>query len=132
MEQIVRFLTPSLAMLITYLGNIELVANPPTRAAAWKFCGMLFPALWLMSVGPSGLINKGGFLMRLFKLESSRQKAALFGLVWLLIFLLAAYVINEGHTTSDFSTHLIYGIAYAGLMSSLGVFAFLAAVPETK
>jgi hypothetical protein len=94
------------------------------------FWCVLLPALWLASVCPERLIRKGGSLMRIFRVKSSRQNVALFGLIWFLVFLVTAFFLHSEILKSLFIKRLLYCISYGGLMSALGVFAFLALHPE--
>jgi hypothetical protein len=55
---------------------------------------------------------------------------ALFGLIWFLVFLVTAFFLHSEILKSLFIKRLLYCISYGGLMSALGVFAFLALHPE--
>jgi hypothetical protein len=129
-EQIVRFLPPILGVMFIFLSKTEFV-TAPKRGFAWKAIGLLFPALWLAGVGPSGLIHDGGFVMQLIGIPSSRQRVAVIGLVWLCVFLLCAYLASSGLMKPNaYSAKVNYMLAYAGLMSALGVYSFLAVSPN--
>ena len=128
-SQLLRVLPPVLAATLLFLVRIELVPAPPD-SIGWKAVGLLLPALWLASVCPERLIRKGGSLMRIFRVKSSRQNVALFGLIWFLVFLVTAFFLHSEILKSLFIKRLLYCISYGGLMSALGVFAFLALHPE--
>ena len=125
MELFVRFLPPILGAMFIFLSKAEFIA-PPSDSFAWKAMGLLFPALWLAGIGPSRLIRKGGFLMQMFQIRSSRQRVAVMGLVWLCVFLICAYLASSGTLDDGFAAKVNYALAYSGLMSALGVYAFLA------
>ena len=129
MEQFVRFLPPVLGVAFVFLSKVEFVAAP-SDSFGWKAIGLLFPALWLAGIGPSRLVQKGGFLMQLFHIRSSRQRVAIIGLLWLCLFLFCAYLASSGHLDNGFGAKINYGLAYSGLMSALGVYAFLAVNPN--
>ena len=133
MEQFVRFLPPILGTVFIFLGRAEFIAQHPDTPDAvwWKVIGLLFPAFWLAGVGPSRLIRKGGFLMQLLHIRSSRKRVAVIGLLWLCLFLLCAYLASSGRLgINSFAAKVNYALAYAGLMSALGVYAFLAVFPD--
>jgi hypothetical protein len=126
MEQFVRFLPPILGVIFIFLSRAEFI-TPPQKGFAWKAIGLLFPALWLAGVGPLQLIRDGGFVMQLLHIHSSRQRVAVIGLAWLCLFLVCAYLASSGRLKNNgFAAKLNYALAYAGLMSALGVYAFLA------
>lgn len=129
MEQFVRFLPPILGTVFIFLSKAEFIARP-SGGFAWKAIGLLFPALWLAGIGPSRLIRKGGFLMQMCQIRSSRQRVAVIGLVWLCVFLVCAYLATSGIFDDRFAAKVNYALAYAGLMSALGVYAFLAVKPD--
>jgi len=130
MQQFVRFLPPILGVVLIFLTKVEFVP-PPTKGFAWKAIGLLFPAFWLAGVGPSQLVLKGGFLMQLLHIPSSRQRVAVIGLIWLCLFLVCAGLASSQRLkASSFVAKVNYGLAYAGLMSALGVYAFLAVASD--
>lgn len=113
-----------------FLSKAEFI-TAPKNGFAWKAIGLLFPALWLTGVGPSRLIHDGGFLMQLLGIASSRQRVALIGLVWLCVFLNCSYLASSGRLkVNSYGAKVNYMLAYAGLMSALGVYAFLAVSPS--
>ncbi len=129
MGTIIRFMPPILAALFAWVFKTELLpvpANPAQKWTMWKPVGLLIPALWLMSVGPEGLVSRGGYLMRLLSIEPSPQRVALFGLVWLAFFFLGAWCLSSGKARSAFAQRFACAAAYAGLMGALGTYAFLA------
>jgi hypothetical protein len=130
MEQLVRFLPPVLGGVFLFLSKTEFI-KAPKDGFPWKAIGLLFPALWLTGVGPSRLIHDGGFLMQLAGIASSRQRVALIGLVWLCVFLFCSYLASSGYLKANgYQAKVNYMLAYAGLMSALGVYAFLAISPS--
>jgi hypothetical protein len=132
MKQFVRFLPPILAVVFLFLTKTEFL-RAPKDGFAWKAIGLLLPTLWLTGVGPSHLVEGGGFLMQLIGITSSRQRVALVGLIWLCVFLLCAFMASSSWLKANsYQAKVNYMLAYAGLMSALGVYAFLAVCPETK
>jgi len=73
----------------------------------------------------------GGFLMRLIGIPPSRQWVATFGLIWLVLFFVGAWWLSSGRAKSAFAQRFACAFSYAGLMRALGVYAFLAVVPDT-
>lgn len=69
--------------------------------------------------------------MQLFGVTSSRQTVAIFGLVWLALFLLGAFWLSMMKSQNPFAQRFACAISYAGLLGALGVYAFLAVVPDT-
>lgn len=127
MDKLVRYVSPSLAAVLLFISGVDFVPPPSQFALGWKAIGLLFPALWLTSIGPQGLMQGGGFLMRLFRAVPSRQTVALFGLVWLAVFFLSAFILSRPWLESAIVQCFLYAIAHCGLMASLGVYVFLAA-----
>jgi hypothetical protein len=133
MEEIIRYMPPILGVVLAWVLKTELVPtpkNPVTRWQMWKPVGLLLPALWLTGIGPEGLVLRGGFLMRLIGISPSRQWVAIFGLIWLAVFFLSAWWLSSGNAKSAFSQRFACALSYAGLMGALGVYAFLAVVPD--
>ena len=133
MEEIIRCMPPILGALVAWVLKTELVPTPkkPTLGwNMWKPIGLLLPAFWLSGVGPEGLVLHGGFLMRLIGFPPSRQWVAIFGLIWLICFFLAAWWLSSGKARSAFAQRFACALAYAGLMGALGVYGFLAIVPD--
>lgn len=128
MEQVVKLLAPALVAIVLWLKQLEFYPPPPDakKAKAWKGIGLIFPALWLTSIGPSGLIQNGGFVMRLLNIPSSHEVVSLFGLIWLMLFLVCASVLHSKKLHNDFWVYPLYGVGYAALMGAIGVYAFLA------
>jgi hypothetical protein len=83
-------------------------------------------------VGPVGLVIRGGFLMRLIGIAPSRQAVAVFGLIGLALFLVGTFWLSMGKTRSAYAQRFACALSYAGLMGALGVYAFLAVVPDTN
>jgi hypothetical protein len=135
MEQIVRFMPPILAAVVAWALKTKLVPRPKRAVEKWnlwKPVGLLIPALWLTSIGPKGLILHGGFLMRLLGIAPSRQWVAIFGLIWLALFFLGAWWLSSGKAKTGFAQQFGCALSYAGLMGALGVYAFLAIVPDVR
>jgi hypothetical protein len=135
MEQIIRFMPPILGAVLAWILRTDLVPTPEHAVAdwsVWKPVGLLVPALWLTGIGPKGLVLRGGFIMRLLKIKPSRQWVAIFGLIWLAFFFLGAWSLSSGAAHSAFAQRFACAISYAGLMGALGVYAFLAVIPDSK
>ena len=130
MQKIIRLLAPPIAAVFVWLLTAEIGPVPPD-SAIWKFIGLAIPALWLTSVGPRGLLERGGFVMQTFGIRSTKQRVALIGLCWLMLFMGCSYVLSSHVALDSFFARLLYCLQSAGLMSALGVYAFLAAIPET-
>lgn len=124
--EVIRYLTPVLAGVRGFLDKAEFISNVPEGARCWKSAGMLFPAFYLTALGPDCLIQNGGFIMQWLGIESSFQRVSTMGLTWLVVFLICAWLLDTRRVRQVTAKKLLYGLAYCGLMSSLGVYAFLA------
>lgn len=91
-----------------------------------QYIGLLLPACWLAAVGPKGLIKKGGFLMRLFKIKSDFDRVAVISLFWLGLFLVCQIILKYAQWQDAFWSYWLYALSYAGLMGVLGVYIFIA------
>jgi len=96
-----------------------------------QIIGMSAAASYLTYVGPKQIVEKGGFLMQLFKMKSTVLRVYVVGGIWaFLSFTLFSFMVN-----SDFSpnsgwhtlVYLIYGLQYLCATASLGLFVSLAA-----
>ena len=135
MEQIIRFMPPILGVVLAWVLKTDLVPKPENYVAdwdMWKPIGLLLPALWLTGIGPKGLVMKGGLLMRVFGIHPTRQWVAIFGLIWLVLFFFGAWWLSSGNALNPFAQRFACAISYAGLMGALGVYAFLAVIPDAK
>jgi hypothetical protein len=124
---------PVLGVVLAWVLKTDLVPTPEHAVTGWniwKPVGLLLPALWLSGVGPEGLVVRGGFLMSLIGIKPSRQRVAIFGLIWLAFFFLGAWWLSSGGAESAFAQRFACALSYAGLMGALGVYAFLAVVPD--
>jgi len=129
LDAIAQYIAPSLIAVAAFLGPLQLfppMSQPKAELAA-KALGLALPALWLTSIGPRGLMRGGGFLMRLLGIKNpSHMKITLFGLVWLALYLMCYMVIKTGVLLGAVVEYVVLGFGYAGIMSGLGVFVFLA------
>ena len=130
MEQLIRYLPLPLAALFGFFVEFEFFENV-IGGMPWKFVGLLVPALWLAATGPRSLLRSGGIVMRLLGIKATREHIALMGLVWLIIGVLAAWFLERRFVDSAIIQCVCLAIAYAGLMSCLGVFLLLSLSPES-
>lgn len=146
---LVRLVPPSLVWLLYTLKYYEFVPTnwlfpgddvATQAAAAWQFAGLLLPALYLASVGPDGLVEKGlGFFTVQVgspqELAGNRKMLARMGIIWLGIFAACASLLLDGVniwpalTGSRFLLLFTYFLMHVGLISGIGVFLFLASKP---
>jgi hypothetical protein len=124
-------IAPPLVAVLAFFSKHEFFGTAPAKSQPYKLLGCLFPALWLTSVGPAGLVTNGGFLMRFFesfgiRFENQPQAVATTGLVWLGMGLLCGGLLRR-KKISLYSAQILYGCAYASFTAALGVFVFLAA-----
>lgn len=143
----VQYLPPILTTLISTLGNAEFVSAPgfPDKYhRSYMFVGLILPALWLASVGPKGLLNDGGFLMRVLMLlnekwvkrwngvcqKERRKTVTAVAFVWFSVFIMCASLLEQQWIPTQTFKAFVYTLAHAALMSGIGVFAFLAINPE--
>ena len=131
MEILVRILPPALAALFGFVLKLDIFPRVK-NGHPWKLIGLFFPSLWLTGVGPEGLLKNGGLVMQVLGITPSREAVSLVGFGWLIVAILAAWVIEKGWTGSSIWSRVLYGLAYCGLMSALGVFLLLALAPESK
>ena len=130
MEQLIRYLPLPLAALFGFFVEFEFFENVP-GGQPWKIIGLLVPALYLAAVGPRSLLLKGGIAMRLLHIKATRERIALAGLVWLIIGVFAAWILEHRFVDSAIVLRLCLALAHAGLMSCLGVFLLLSLSPES-
>jgi hypothetical protein len=135
LDQIVRFLAPSLAAIFVGLKTLDLLPELPNpsydKTARWF--GLLLPALWLTSIGPEGLLKGGGFFMRALGIQKpTHLQVTLFGLLWLLIYLSCGFSLYKKWLADSFWQYPVAGLGYAAAMSALGVFAFLAVAKKPQ
>jgi hypothetical protein len=132
LEAVVRYIAPCLAALMILLLNLHLLPEPPKPnfAREAKVVGLLFPAFYLTGVGPRRLLRTGGFIMHLLGISATRHRVALFGLAWLVLYIVAGLALDKWTGLPTFLQHVAFGFGHAALMSALGVFMFLAVVHD--
>ena len=132
MSNILRYLSPPLAALVAYFLRIG-TEDKVKGAELFRFIGVMLPALWLQGLGPGRLLAEGGFMMQLLHIKATRLTLTLFGIFWLafgLVFYTLYSWANFGCTIQT----ICYGLFYAGITSSVGVFLFLSLLndPNSK
>ena len=123
-DGIVRLIPLSIAIVLIAM-DLEFSENRPPNALHWKLVGMMLPCFFLASLGPRGLVEEGGFLMRILGLKPSVQMTALFGLLWLGLGSLAGFMVHINYFESTFLDRLCFGIGWGGLTAAIGVFVFI-------
>lgn len=134
-QPLVRFLPLPIAAVLMFLYSFNIGKIPimdENMALLSKCLGLFFPAFWLAGVGKKGLIEEGGFLMRLFKIKSSREQVAIIGLFWFVLFLVCQIILAYKEWQNAFWSYFLYGFSYAGLMGSLGVYICLATYKQKQ
>ena len=95
-------------------------------AQLWKGIGIGIATLVLLAMGPTGLIEKGGFVHRTLGLRPKKIQLVFIGLAWLALAIGCAVFVNQSENLTDLWRLFVMALGWATLMGAVGVFLFVA------